>query len=178
MPLDFKELQGVGIKPDLITLTGADTIPGSQEGLEEVRGGKPAARRRFWPPELLRVLVVEEGKQYLQSTVHDLQAKAGFALVRITFFSWIPRSTLAGLSAFAALYYVVARTILSWSARDTTFSCFHRPPFQHENARSKDAFLAKPKGAPKDKLSYYRVAPYYYFQVSNADTTGGGISSQ
>ncbi len=37
--------------------------------------------------------------------------------------------------------------------------------FQHENPRNKNAFLARPKGAPKDKLSYYRVAPYYYFQV-------------
>lgn len=40
MPLDFKELQGVGIKPDLIALTGADATPGSQEGLEEVGGGQ------------------------------------------------------------------------------------------------------------------------------------------
>lgn len=50
--------------------------------------------------------------------------------------------------------------------------------FQHENVRSKDAFLAKPKGAPKDKLSYYRVAPYYYFQVSSAATTAGDIMAR
>lgn len=32
--------------------------------------------------------------------------------------------------------------------------------------RSKDTVLSKPKGAPKDKLSHYRVAPFYYFQVN------------
>lgn len=31
--------------------------------------------------------------------------------------------------------------------------------------RNKDAVLSKPKGAPKDKLAHYRVAPFYYFQV-------------
>ncbi len=42
MPLDFKSLQGVGIKPELIALTGAadDAAPGPQEGGgEEVGGG-------------------------------------------------------------------------------------------------------------------------------------------
>lgn len=36
---------------------------------------------------------------------------------------------------------------------------------EQENARNKNRALSKPKGAPKDKLSHYRVAPFYYFQV-------------
>lgn len=39
MPLDFKGLQGVGIKPELIALTGADATPASREGPEEVQVG-------------------------------------------------------------------------------------------------------------------------------------------
>lgn len=41
MPLDFKDLQEVGIQPELVALTEADDTPVSQEGPEEVqvRGG-------------------------------------------------------------------------------------------------------------------------------------------
>lgn len=75
MPLDFKELQGVGITPDLIALTGADANPGSQEGLEEVGARQPHAG----------VFVSRDVVNFYSWTktvssafiAHDLQAPAG-----------------------------------------------------------------------------------------------------
>ncbi|CBJ30460.1 conserved unknown protein [Ectocarpus siliculosus] len=53
--------------------------------------------------------------------------------------------------------------LIAWTGADAT-PALREGAEEHVNARNKDDILAKPKGAPKDKLSYYRVAPFYYFQ--------------
>ncbi|CAM9179945.1 unnamed protein product [Ectocarpus fasciculatus] len=53
--------------------------------------------------------------------------------------------------------------LIAWTGADAT-PALREGVEEHVNVRNKDAVLAKPKGAPKDKLSYYRVAPFYYFQ--------------
>ncbi|CAM9102993.1 unnamed protein product, partial [Hapterophycus canaliculatus] len=52
----------------------------------------------------------------------------------------------------------ISPDLIALTGADTT------PSEANEHAGSKEAALSKPKGAPKDKLSYFRVAPYYYFQ--------------
>lgn len=71
MPLDFKDLQGVGIKPDLIALTGADATPGSQEGLEEVGVGAGQSDAGVFVFQCVMDLYITA------FTVHDLQTPAG-----------------------------------------------------------------------------------------------------
>ncbi|CAM9511324.1 unnamed protein product, partial [Ectocarpus sp. 13 AM-2016] len=53
--------------------------------------------------------------------------------------------------------------LIAWTGADAT-PALREGAEEHVNARNKDDVLAKPRGAPKDKLSYYRVAPFYYFQ--------------
>lgn len=144
MPLDFEDLQGVGIKPELIALTGADATPASREGPEEVQVG---GGHTHGPPTTQALRYIEINKSH-----------SAFRVWQNMLIAWDTMS------------HELIEIFLNTPNPNPKVCDLHRPSFQHENSRSKDAFLAKPKGAPKDKLSHYRVAPYYYFQVkANSD---------